>query len=126
MLIIQGGAAVSLIPKAFYQVRKVHSKFYPKFGTDSSRFVGSHFDFIFFSFEVNIAVNRHVRLFLVLEEGIVEHLVVDVNFSEFWVHPLPQLLLDHFCTISVRERISQLGNTSSLNVTLLIRCINLE
>ena len=53
-----------------------------------------HSNLILFAFVVYIAVSSRLWLLLVLKEGIMKDLIVNVNLAHLWLHALSHLLLE--------------------------------
>ena len=55
-----------------------------------------HSNLILFALVVHITVGCCLRLLLVLKEGVVEHLIVNVDFAHFRLHAFSHFLLECF------------------------------
>ena len=67
---------------------------------------------ILLSLVVNISKDGQVALGLVLEEGVVQHRVLDINLAQLRVHPFLHLLPHHLRAVPLAEWVSQLADAS--------------
>ena len=74
-----------------------------------------HSDLILLTLVVDVTVGRCLWLLLVLEESVVEHLIVNVNLTHFWLHALAHLLLQRLRLIRLRRLLAQLADPSLLD-----------
>ena len=66
-----------------------------------------HADFVFLSLVVDVPMLSHLWLLLVLEKGVMQDLIVDIDFAHFWLHSLSHLLLERLRLVSLRRFLSQ-------------------
>ena len=66
-----------------------------------------HTDLVFLSLVVDIPMLGHLWPLLVLEEGVMQDLIVNINFAHFWLHSLSHLLLERLRLVSLRRLLSQ-------------------
>jgi hypothetical protein len=74
-----------------------------------------HADLILLALKVDITVSCVLWLFSVLEESVVKHLVIDVDFTHFWLHTLSHLLFKRLLSISISCLLPQATDSSLLN-----------
>jgi hypothetical protein len=80
------------------------------------RFVLLGFGFVLFTLIVDIPEYSQTALQLVLEECVMEHLVIDVYLTEFWVHTLPQLLSHHLLTVALGKGVPKFADTRGFDI----------
>ena len=69
-----------------------------------------HSNLILFAFIVYITMGSSLRLLLVLKEGIMKHLIVNVDFAHLRLHALSHLLLECLSFVSLGCLLPQLAN----------------
>ena len=74
-----------------------------------------HPNLIFFTLKIYIAMGCLLGLFLIFEESIVKHLVIDVDLAHLRLHTLPHFLLQSLCVIGCACLLSQLANARLLD-----------
>ena len=79
-----------------------------------SRFEILHSNLILLAFVVDVAMSSCLRLLLVLKEGIVKHLIVNVDFAHLRLHALSHLLLECLSFVSLGCLLPQLADPGLL------------
>ena len=80
-----------------------------------SRLEVFHTYFVLLTFIVYVAMSRRFWLLLVLKERVMEHLVINVDFTHFGLHSLSHFLLQCFGLVCLRCLLPQLTDARLFN-----------
>ena len=80
-----------------------------------TRFEVLHPNLVLFALVVDVAMRSRLRFLLILEEGIVQDLIVNINLAHLRLHSLPHLLLQRLGFVGLCRLLTQLADASLLN-----------
>ena len=80
-----------------------------------TRFEVFHSDLVLFALVVDVTMCSLLGFLLVLEEGIVQHLVINVDLAHLWLHSLPHLLLERLCIVRLACLLAELADSGLLD-----------